>query len=753
MLNTLKSILIIGLLATGLVAHAQQVRFTALPGPQVWHGTTQLSNAWAGGLNSPQLSLSNLDGDGVPDLFIFDRIGNKPSCFLGSSSGFRWAYNPWYEQQLPPMNSWAQMHDWNCDGLSDILCSNPFGMQAFQGLGTGTRFAFSSAGPYVETLGFSGAPVNLQVGYGDIPSIRDMDGDGDLDVLNITFGSATIEYNQNTGTGCGLNFAKRSACWGGIFLANTCGSFTFNACRSGAEDGPVAPQPLPGSPTAPQHLGTTLHLVDLNGDGNLDLLTGDVGCTSLFAFINQGTTAAPRFNGVLPTFPAGTTPAEFFSFLAATTLDVDQDGDLDLIVHPNMERNENFLGNMKESCWLYLNTGTNQNPSYTLSTTSYLQNTMVDLGENAYPVFADVDGDGDQDLLVSHAGERNVTRVYSSIWHYENTGSQGAPRYELRTTDWLNLSSLSQLHLKFTFHDLNADGAPDMVYTATNATMNQSFTRYAINQRAAGQGLDFNQAGFQDFLPNLPILASPAFVDISGDGLADLLVGRGAGGIAYYLNTGTTSNPSFTLNNSDWGNLLSAPFIGYGLNLAVADLNNDGNPDLLTGDENGLVRMYYSINQLGANPLLADTTLYRDLQTGLVNSWYLGKHIAPAVAQLTPDNQPDVVLGMAGGGLLYLENTTGYPLQAATTLQSKPSLSCYPIPTTTELNIRTTPGAAIQLQDLVGRVLWSGWANSEGILRLDLSNSSTFPSSHAGLLIVTSTSGGAKTSQKVVVGR
>lgn len=35
-----------------------------------------LRQPWCGGLNSPQLTQGDLNGDGIPDLFAFDRNGD-----------------------------------------------------------------------------------------------------------------------------------------------------------------------------------------------------------------------------------------------------------------------------------------------------------------------------------------------------------------------------------------------------------------------------------------------------------------------------------------------------------------------------------------------------------------------------------------------------------------------------------------------------------------------------------------------------
>jgi hypothetical protein len=74
---------------------------------------------YTGGLNAPQMFKIELDGDGIKDLFVFDRYGNKVMTYL--FKGGKYVYAPMYESQFPPLFKWVVIKDYNCDGKEDIF--------------------------------------------------------------------------------------------------------------------------------------------------------------------------------------------------------------------------------------------------------------------------------------------------------------------------------------------------------------------------------------------------------------------------------------------------------------------------------------------------------------------------------------------------------------------------------------------------------------------------------------------------------
>ena len=65
--------------------------------PVTLDGVAPLKNPWAGGLNSPQFSPIDLNGDGVKDLFVFERGYNgKVLTFINKGIINQLKYTAWY---------------------------------------------------------------------------------------------------------------------------------------------------------------------------------------------------------------------------------------------------------------------------------------------------------------------------------------------------------------------------------------------------------------------------------------------------------------------------------------------------------------------------------------------------------------------------------------------------------------------------------------------------------------------------------
>src|SRR5690606_36362834 len=162
---------------------------------------------------------------------------------------------------------------------------------------------------------------------------------------------------------------------------------------------------------------------------------GGVACENLVQMENKGTKNLARMESFNPLFPASKA-ASFKLFPAAYYEDVTFDGIPDLLVAPNSNENEGDL-ELQRSVWLYQNTGTADNPTFTYQTDDFLQAQQIDLGEGAFPVFADISGDGLLDMLVGNNRANHDGRLVASISFYRNVGTATEPAFMLMTNDYL----------------------------------------------------------------------------------------------------------------------------------------------------------------------------------------------------------------------------------------------------------------------------------------------------------------------------
>ena len=309
----------------------------------------------------------------------------------------------------------------------------------------------------------------------------------------------------------------------------------------------IAIQNLYGTPTD-INLGDTVYGYGSNLDGYLGLLYS-------------------RWTGELNPFVG----IDVGDFSAPTFADLDDDGDLDLVV-----------GEWDGALHYYEDTGSRSQSGFTERIGAANPLAGIDVGHYSNPTFADLDNDGDLDLVVGEHGYLN---------YYENTGSRSQPDFTERTGTANPLENVEWYsHSVPSFADLDNDGDLDLVvgeyegilhyYENTGSRSQPGFTeRTGAANPLAGIEVDYNSA--------------PTFADLDGDGDLDLVVGEWYGALHYYENTGSRSQPNFT-ERTGAANPLAGIDVGNRSNPTFADLDNDGDLDLILGEREG--HLYYYEN-------------------------------------------------------------------------------------------------------------------------------------------------------------
>ena len=706
-----------------------------------------LQNPWAGGLNSAQYSKMHLNNDDVEDLVLFDRAGGNLLAFLAVPKGnsYVWQHSPRYETLFPAnLQHWLLLADYDKDGRKDLFTSTIAGIRVFKNVATENGFSWQLIADPLMTDGFSGN-INLYVQSTDLPAITDLDDDGDLDILAFDFSGNSVEYHQNLSVERGSKqpfaFKKMTTCWGG-FWKEHCNDFKLNQ-----DCGPIASA---GNGRV-AHAGNALWAGDLNGDGLKDLLHGHVTCTNISLLTNgNNNSAGAVMKGFSKDFPAQN-PVNFTVFPAVYVEDLDFDGQKDLVASPSVFFNEGGLVNMQQSNWLYRNEGSPQKPLFTYKQADFLQDNMLDLGENAAPVLADYDGDGDNDLFVGYAGLRGTQGYRASVWFFKNVGTRTKAAFELVSTDFLGmaekLANAAQdrvlvTNVKPFFADVNNDGTLDFGYSAN--TFQGMELRYIPNTAARGQAmqLDVNRLKKLPKIENFVNGEIPFIYDIDADERADVLVGKSSGNVEFHRNVGTTNEPVYELKNEFWGGF-SVDFEAR--SFAVADLNGDRKPELLAGGQFGTVKVFQNFTNPNA-VLKADSSLIFNEFRNKTEFVRLNNGLVPALGDLDGDQLPDLLMGTRTGGVVYLKNTSPFipPMP-----DSENDFVVYPNPAGNFVYVRTSSLGSLQLFSVTGQLLKESAINS-----LSVENSLQVSDLAVGLYFVRFTAlNGSKATRKVIVNR
>ncbi|QMU30597.1 FG-GAP-like repeat-containing protein [Adhaeribacter radiodurans] len=666
-------------------------------------GAKIFNSPWAGGLNSAVFSKIDLNHDQTEDLFVFDRTQNKITTYLAKqvNGQWTWQHQPEYEVLFPDsLQDWVVLRDYNQDGRKDIFTKTNLGIKVYQNVTLPNGpLQFTLAEDFIR---FNNG-VNIQVSGDDLPGIQDLDNDGDLDILCFDFASGhTIQLYKNMQAEDklatdSLRYKLDDSWWGKLTKCeDDCGHYVFNsACRT----------------TGTKHsVPATILALDLDNDLDKDVLLGGDPCSELVRIMNQGTPAKAVMNsaGVQKAFPANTTPANFRQFLAAYYEDVTFDNVPDLLVSPYLPANVDGI-NTNQSVWLYRNTAAvNASPVFSFEQNNFLQDNMLDVGEDSAPAFADVDADGDLDLLIGKYATMRDDNSVSSLSLYENIGTSTEPHFSFKTDDYANLSALGLQGIKPRFADVNGDNALDLTFTVLNSSTGSN--KYILNSAKAGQPFNFDVTKVQSLSIGENVGDVALFYDLDRDGDQDILIGASlpisetSGPLLFYRNTGTATKPVYTLANESFGNISYSEDAVRTLYPLIADLNNDNSPELITVDNRGVIKIY-------ANFMADLNATFQETPALLANSisnqavaTRLGAHVALAAADLNGDRQPEIIAGNSGGGLFYLtqqlRNGTGLEDEKPTPTLA---ISVFPNPATQEVTVTGPEKMVVSLYSSEGR--------------------------------------------------
>jgi hypothetical protein len=413
------------------------------------------------------------------------------------------------------------------------------------------------------------------------------------------------------------------------------------------------------------HSGSTVLALDYDGSGVQDLIIGDVAYSNMNLLINGGTAPNTNslMISVDPAFPSNSTPIAINLFPAAYFVDVDFDGKKDLLVAPNaknVSENEKsiwkykntgtqssanfvfetkaflqqdmiehgtasvpflvdidndglkdlFVSNFyaykptlnKESrIAYYKNTGTLNNPKFTLIDSDFINLSTLNYGFKISPSFGDLDNDGKIDILL---GLENGTLIF-----YKNNSSSSSLIFAppvLNYTDNLGAVISAGQYAAPQIFDLDNDGKLDLIVG-----------------KKTGELMYYKNIGSlstPQFELTNPMLGNIDVSTLTPDGYPTphffrvqdttyLLLGASDGFIRFYdaIDNALSIGNSFNLRDADFLSLSKA--IGGYSSCSVADLDGDNKLNLFVGqDLGGLFHLEHDENSnLGINTEIIPT--------------------------------------------------------------------------------------------------------------------------------------------------
>ena len=376
--------------------------------------------------------------------------------------------------------------------------------------------------------------------------------------------------------------------------------------------------------------------VDMDNDGDYDLFTGSDDQKVRF-YKNTGSPVNPSFTlQISELHTSGDTIIYHEANNVPTFVDIDGDGLVDF-----------FSGQALGKVTYYKNIGTPGNFNFKFIT-DFWQNILIispanDLrhGSNSLE-FASLYGNGLKDLywgdLFSHG-----------IYEIRNFGTQQNPNMVITDSTYPhNQPFLSDGYNSTRFYDINGDGKKDMFISSLYPSQNKSnFVFYQNNGTTTSPNF---QRVTTNYLNNIDVggNSSLAFADINNTGVKDLFIGNDFGKIARYKNTGTPQQPQFTFVTDSIG----LGVTGFDFAPAFGDLNGDGLQDLMVGSYRQDSLYYFRNTGTAANPVFTLTA--RGNQIGISG---IGQDNTPFLADIDADGDLDLFIGNSAGKISFYRNS------------------------------------------------------------------------------------------------
>ncbi|MCP4752041.1 MAG: VCBS repeat-containing protein [Proteobacteria bacterium] len=373
-----------------------------------------------------------------------------------------------------------------------------------------------------------------------------------------------------------------------------------------------------------------LAFADIDGDGDKDIFVGQQNGEIAY-FENQGTRHTPDFVLITQQYKAIfeikktgrkvkiRNVIDVGGNSAPSLVDIDNDKDFDL-----------FIGSEEGNIWYFENLGNNLIPVFRLVTPKYAG---INSGRNSVPLFADINLKRKFDLLVG--------TVEGMVWLYLNEGTRKKADFQAVAPQKVVEFGL-ETHAAPGLFDWDDDGDLDLLVGQKNGTLSLYLNKGDI----FSPNWVFTEQNFQ--LIDIGGESSPYFVDINGDGEADMVIGSANPTAFLYESRHQDGKRTFWNVSTNLFKFHKLIVTGSRASLAAGDLDGDGDLDLIVGENAGNLNFYenQSTSKVPNWVLATEELIY---MTGIQNS-------APTLGDIDGDGDLDLLVGARQGQIALVSN-------------------------------------------------------------------------------------------------
>jgi hypothetical protein len=335
--------------------------------------------------------------------------------------------------------------------------------------------------------------------------------------------------------------------------------------------------------------------------------------------------------------------------------------------------------------------------------------------EYHFASFTDLDGDGDQDMLVSD---------FDGFYTYlENTGSAIAPNFTtgvqnpfgLSRVDYDDCSCNTMVHR---FVDIDNDGDMDIISIAWYG--GEYWYAENIGTSSSPSYSDFSNE--VEWMPaSFTYGAYPGIdlVDIDNDGDLDLFSCQDDK-LNLIRNTGTVDSPNFTGGHE--ADPFDVELSGKNLFPSLVDIDNDGDFDLFVGGNSFLKKDFQFYENIGTSEQAVFDTVQEnpfDLENSEIDFPSL------AFVDINGDSDMDIFLGGKLDDNMAFDFYDNKTFSTGVEELTSNNLQVYPNPTNGNIlveNKSEDPIINIKVIDLLGAIYYSREAEFEKVISLDISD-------------------------------